>query len=746
MSRAGRGRRWWVIVGVLCGFCFCLAAPVVTTAATDDEIEAARLKGVEFLKQQQNTDGSWDYANYTTGVTALCTLALVENGIPVNDPVVERGYRYVKRRAPNLENTYEISLAVLLLARVGDRLDKTTIRALGAKLLAGQNEGGGWGYKCPKADPSILTNLRRLERQDGQGDNSCTQFGVLGLWVASRYGVPIDDAMASVASRFLETQNEDGGWAYRPPGATEEAATGSSASMTCAGLFSLTVARATKIRTAQRSGTEATTETRGEKETLMSDPSYSRGFERVGTYAGGIRASSPKYFMWSVERLGVLLGLERLGRTDWFATGADALVKSQRPDGSWSEDKGQLSDVAFAILFLRKANLGSDISRLLEGEPEQQFAIVTRDPPARFDTLQAALAETKAGDIVRVDGNGPFKFSHDKIDKDLTIQAGYGYDPVFELEIGVNNLGLRYRPDRDVEAQHMVQITAGTLTLEGLKIQFDPPISPQPLPWKALYVNGGNLRLLNCSLSESNKRGMTPIVLAQPGSVAVRNTLFSGGKAAVEVVQNGQQSVSFENCVIYTPVVGKVAPGADPKAASDLLFKFYNSCVQVDEVISAAGASGKIQVEAVQSLFRADALGNTFLAAGGRPDGRSWRGERNVYNVKSWVGAGGRPAAISNIAGFTKLFGDAESSSGTQVIAWMASRRNGAFTHGVNPLDWDLNERSELSASSIRYGIASSTVGTGPAFSRYREDIRYNLWKRGISDPEAQLAAVGTDE
>lgn len=724
---------------ILCmGLAYFFATPPGLSAATDEEIEAARLKGIEFIKSQQSQDGSWDYPSYTTGITALCTLSLLENGVPLSDPVVDKGYRYVKKQVEDVGRTYDISLSVLLLARVGDRVDKPLIRTLGARLLAGQNEGGGWSYSCPKVDSAVLGDLKRLKREKGQGDNSCTQFGVLGLWVAGRYGVPIEDAMLSVASRFLDGQNMDGGWPYKP--GTPEMAEPSKNSMTCAGLFCLTVARATRIREELKTGNTRSTEERGEKAALLSDPNYSKGFAKVGEYAGGVGPGAPKYFLWSIERLGVLLGLEKLGQTAWFEKGADALVKTQRPNGSWSEGKDQLSDASFAILFLRKANLGSDISRLLEGEPAQQFAIVSREPAVRFDSFQDALAAVKPGDVIRVDGNGPFKFSHDHFDKDLTIQAGYGYEPVFELEIGTNKLGLRYRPDRDIEAQHMLKVSAGTLTLEGLKLQFDPPISSKPLPWKAALVTGGQLRLLNCSISESNRRGMASVVVTGEGRVYARNSLLIGGRAGVEMVASGQpQQTTLENCLIYAPLGVSLVPESDSKTATQASIRFYDSVVQCDQAVSAPGITGQIDVEAYRTIFKCDALATSFLPSAASTEGRSWKGEGNYYNIKSWVGAFGKAnTKVTNAATFTKFWGDAEQNASDKLITWAQVRKNGAFAHVINPQDWDLSEKSELAYSNVRVGLSAQSVGTGSAYSRYREDIRYNQWKRGISEPEIQ--------
>ena len=147
---------------------------------TDEQVDAARLKAIDFIRKQQETDGHWSYTGHDTGITALCTLALIENGTAIYDPVVEKGYRYVKKNGPERKETYDIALSILLLARVGDRQDRPLIRALGAKLLAGQLVTGGWTYTCPDVDASILQDVKKIKRKEGAGCNSNTQFGEIG--------------------------------------------------------------------------------------------------------------------------------------------------------------------------------------------------------------------------------------------------------------------------------------------------------------------------------------------------------------------------------------------------------------------------------------------------------------------------------------------------------------------------------------------------------------------------------------
>ncbi len=717
----------FVIASVLATF----AWNGTVVAQTDEAISEARQKGMEFIRSKQDTDGSWPYEGHNAGITALCTLALLENGAAPYDPVIDKGYRYVRRQASTVKDTYDITLSILLLARLGDRQDRTLIRGLGARLLAGQTHSGGWTYSCPAAETSILADVKKIEKKEGYGDNSNTQFAVLGLWVASRYGVPIDDAMVAVARRFTEGQNNDGGWGYSD---TSEAAS-TRESMTCAGLFSLTVARATRIRQQQRE--KSTNPRRGEKEVLLNDPVFSKGFERVGSQVKGIHPAWPRYTLWSFERLGVLLGLEKLGDTDWYRIGADALLKTQKDDGSWPDAFGKngLSDTSFALLFLRKANLGSDISRIMAGEPDKVFQIINRDDQPRFETIQDALKESREGDVIRVDGNGPFKFSHDVIEHDLTIQAGLGYDPVFELQIGISPEGLRYKPEKDPRAQHLLKIAGGNVVLEGLRLQMDPPVSSTPVPWKTIYVTGGNLRLLNCAVSEANRRGTTHLVLAAPGEHSIRNSLIIGGAAGIHSQNPGEQKLTIENSILFcsTGILFSNAP--DSKETANTKVILTQSTVNGAEVFSAADFRGTIDIDSALCVYKCEAIGLKFLAVANRPADRTWQGLNNVYNVGSWVGAGGKKGSVTDPKTWSKFWGGTDQDNSKLTITFSQPHKNGTFGHGLAPQDWDFSEKSELAQSTVRYGVRASIIGPGEGFSRYREDFQYGEWKRGNRQP-----------
>ena len=737
---------------------FCLGVTGASTAfgQTEEQVVASRGRGVSFLKQQQKSDGSWSFTGHDVGITALCTIALIENGVALNDPALQKGYEYVKKNSESLTNTYDLSLVIVLLSRFGDRRDKGKIKDFAARLMAGQMDSGGWHYTCPgqklDAEKFLKDPSTGPKPKEGYGDNSCTQFAVLGLWVASRSAVNVDRTLAKVAERFTKTQFEDGGWAYIAEG-EKGVKNPSGEAMTGAGLFCLAVAQANQIREANKSGKKAESSA-GENRSLLQNPVFAKGFKRTGDFVKGVGPGSGRYFLWSVERVGVLLGLEQIGEVDWYQRGADGLLKTQTAEGGWPSawvdaDKAGLSDTCFALLFLRKANLGSDISRLLEGEQEQKFNIVGRKPAARFDTVEEAVAAAQAGETIRIDGPGPWKLGHLELSKDITIQAGFGYTPTFKFEIGKSRLGIKLKPETDPNARDMISVAGGKVTLEGIKLQIDPPKDIKKLlPWRAVTVKSGALRLLNCTISETTKQGTTGIVTEAPGQLVVRNCLLVGGKAGVELVANGKQELVFDNSVVFS--MGGVVISNDEKSKkpADLSLSLTNSVFQVKEVLLTPKLKGTIDVTSRLCVYQADTIGSNFLAAAGDTKGRSWKGALNLYELKAWIGAGGKPVdTVTDVKGWLKLWGDKETESYKGAAPFVAAglRQVGSFAHEFNLQDWQMDFPPTAEAALVRnrVGINSYLAGPGQPYDQYRDTISYSDWVKGHLDLAAVDAADG---
>src|SRR6202023_1454236 len=98
----------------------------------------------------------------------------------------------------------------------------------------------------------------------------------------------------------------------------------------------------------------------------------------------------------------------------------------------------------------------------------------------------------------------------------------------------------------------MLIVSGGTTTLEGLRMQMDPPVTSNPIPWKGILVTGGSLRMLNCSLSEGNRRGMTCVAIKSEGNAVFRNCMFVGGKTSIDIEARGKQDVSVDNTILYS--------------------------------------------------------------------------------------------------------------------------------------------------------------------------------------------------
>ena len=76
--------------------------------------------GVAFLKEAQSDEGHWDepsQRDHRLGMTALAGLALLENGVARDAPAISRAREVVVELARDSDQTYDLALAILFLAR-----------------------------------------------------------------------------------------------------------------------------------------------------------------------------------------------------------------------------------------------------------------------------------------------------------------------------------------------------------------------------------------------------------------------------------------------------------------------------------------------------------------------------------------------------------------------------------------------------------------------------------------------------
>jgi uncharacterized protein (TIGR03067 family) len=260
----------------------------------------------------------------------------------------------------------------------------------------------------------VKQQLRLAERQvliggNGRSDNSNTQFASLALWVGRRQGLPVERALSRIDARFRASQAGDGGWDYSSTGR------GASPAMTCAGLLGLGVAHgvAAEIR-AEKSTPEGRPRKAPHAREPSRDPAVRAGLLYLGAIlkmaftgtrtlpegpVGVARGGGPEgvpavpnplwalsgahgsvnYCLWSVERVAVAYGLDTIGKLDWYGQGADVLLKTQAVGGGWHHGfTGDVCETSFGLLFLRRANLASDLTALLRGRVKDPGSVSLR--------------------------------------------------------------------------------------------------------------------------------------------------------------------------------------------------------------------------------------------------------------------------------------------------------------------------------------------------------------------------------
>ena len=152
-------------------------------AVTSEEVENAIRGGKRFLLERQRADGAWpDVAgNAPTGTTSLITLALLTAGEKPDSPAIQRALNFLRGFSPQrLDSTYAISLQTMVFAAAEPGRDRARIVAnvewlerTQHKLVKGELWPGNWTYT----------------QQRGAGDNSNTQYALLGLNAAREEGI-----------------------------------------------------------------------------------------------------------------------------------------------------------------------------------------------------------------------------------------------------------------------------------------------------------------------------------------------------------------------------------------------------------------------------------------------------------------------------------------------------------------------------------------------------------------------------
>ena len=422
-----------------------LKAEMTLRAAIPPAVE----RGVAWLAAQQRPDGSFQPkpakgvkiaggSGRPFGKTALATLSLAHCGRDRNDPAIRGGVDYLRKRYRQLMSgsgsahgsTYGLSLFVMTLHelyahREDDPAETETsdrnplglpawalavVREVGDWLLATRTSDGLFSYPMPQPRTVVKPKRKKMPIWQTRSDMSNTQYGLLGLWAATRcgYQVPKGD-IHSISEALLSAQASGGPAVKRQldpasgerPGAHTYAGLTDRArgftyqrrvrgapgymtgSLTAGGLSSLLIAKAILLEQEQL---EVRLERRLDHgiwdaiawltvhynittnpahiDTTGLPPQAAKAFEKHPVMNMGM--TWYHYYLYGLERACVIAGKRFLGERDWYLEGSDQLLKRQTKDGGWGPATPQpavtslpmtVSDTCFSLLFLQRATL-----------------------------------------------------------------------------------------------------------------------------------------------------------------------------------------------------------------------------------------------------------------------------------------------------------------------------------------------------------------------------------------------------
>ena len=364
------------------------------------DIDAAIVRGVDWLLEEQRGNGSWDNA---PGPSVLAVFALLHAGAREHTPGrrgkrMKRAWAWLDRFGPGAKKkekaeTYASSLMLLALDVRGRDEDRPRMQRLTDQLVHGQATNGQWTYAL-KPGASV-------------GDNSNTQFAVLALGVAWGADLRIPRTTLDRARAWWQTSpHKNGGFGYASGGSKASAR---KVSMTAAGISALAVLDSARSRTPPTAAS-----------LLVANPVLRRAYaslaedfaispkatktQRKGKRVAG--QSWPHYYLWTMERAMVLLGVREIKTIDWFDAGTRHLLKSQKKDGSWRGEK-PLYATSFALLFLTRA---ADPPRVftksapVTGEPKPRPKAADEASGTVAEWLQETLAPDELARRCRVRG------------------------------------------------------------------------------------------------------------------------------------------------------------------------------------------------------------------------------------------------------------------------------------------------------------------------------------------------------
>jgi hypothetical protein len=324
-----------------------------------ERVRKAIDRGLQYLRDVENGRGHWEVdvglaMGRPGGWTALAMLALLNAGVKPDDPMIERGLKYLRNLPP--KHTYVVGLQTMVFAAAGRSEDRERIQRnvnwlINARVVR-DGRFIGWTYG---QETAVALSA----------DNSNTQYALLGLHEGHLAGAKIEPRVwKEIQDFYVASQRQDGGWGY-----ANFENNGSILTMTTAGLCGLIIAGLNLNDSREVIAADGTARNCGR---YADNRPVAAAMEWIARHFTVENRRAIYYNLYGIERAGRLTGQRFLGNHDWYREGCEYLVRQQNADGYWvsstgSFDSWKVISTSFALLFLSKGRTPILISKLVHG-------------------------------------------------------------------------------------------------------------------------------------------------------------------------------------------------------------------------------------------------------------------------------------------------------------------------------------------------------------------------------------------
>ncbi len=380
--------------------------PPVNFGVDPRRVDEAIAKGAAYLKASGVKESMNPAAAPGLGeCPELILWTLVHAGVPENDPDFVKLFYYVLGR--KLERTYSVALQAMILEELNRVKYQVRIAQCAQFLMDAQCANGQWSYTGPaqigtptmglkpevatgggsnppagtgaRVKPKVvrkITSIHKMQEGPPTGDNSNSQYAALGLRACHDAGIQIPKAVIVRAQSWwrISQHDEEGKDAEKRPAVASGGGVPALPAGWCYGPKDHGHAAYSSM-TAGAVGSVAIWDYLLDEKTWKKDPTLQKGIAWIDRHFTVAANDGPSehvpdpgwmlyYYLYALERAGVLAGTETFGAHKWYVEGAEAILKAQKPDGSWLSplphgDRSLATngawDTCFAILFLKRA-------------------------------------------------------------------------------------------------------------------------------------------------------------------------------------------------------------------------------------------------------------------------------------------------------------------------------------------------------------------------------------------------------